>query len=228
MIRRTPALLLILLATLSGCTTSGEPDHKTEQQEATVPALTLAPLEEEWAIDWWMPRHEEKLAARASDPELVFLGDSITQGWEGEGAEAFEATFGQWRTLNLGFSGDRTENVLWRLEHGEVEGIDPKLVVMMIGTNNTGHRMDPGETPADEMRANNRDINRMIRSLADGSEVFYANVNRVFMDGQGQLHSDIMPDLLHPNAEGYQRLAEALKPLVQSLMTRGTLPAQER
>jgi len=260
MIRRTPALLLILLATLSGCTTSGEPDHKTEQQETTVPALTLAPLEEEWAIDWWMPRHEEKLAARASDPELVFLGDSITQGWEGEGAEAFDATFGQWRTLNLGFSGDRTENVLWRLEHGEVAGIDPKLVVMMIGTNNTGHRMDPpedvaagvtaivnelrrqlpdtkilllaifprGETPADEMRTNNRQINQMIRSLADGSEVFYANVNRVFMDGQGQLHSDIMPDLLHPNAEGYERLAEALKPLVQSLMTRGTLPAQER
>ena len=78
------------------------------------------------------------------------------------------------------------------------------------------------------MRTNNRDINRMIRSLADGSEVFYANVNRVFMDGQGQLHSDIMPDLLHPNAEGYERLAEALKPMVQSLMTRGTLPAQER
>lgn len=260
MIRRTHAALLMLLATLSGCATPGEQTDKTDRQETTVPALTMAPLEEEWAIDWWIPRHKEKLAARADDPELVFLGDSITQGWENEGAEAFEDAFGQWRTLNLGFSGDRTENVLWRLEHGEVEGIDPKLVVMMIGTNNTGHRMDPpdevaagvtaivselrrrlpeskilllaifprGETPADEMRTNNREINRIVRSLADGSNVFYANVNRVFMDGQGQLYTDIMPDLLHPNAEGYQRLAEALEPLVQSLMTRGTLPAQER
>ncbi len=260
MLQRNHVVLLALLATLWGCTTSGEQANNTDPQEATVPALTLAPLEEEWAIDWWIPRHKEKLAARGSDPELVFLGDSITQGWESEGAEAFEASFGQWRTLNLGFSGDRTENVLWRLEHGEVDGIDPKLVVMMIGTNNTGHRMDPpedvaagvteivselqerlpdtkilllaifprGETAADEMRTNNRGINQRIRSLADGSDVFYANVNRVFMDERGRLHTDIMPDLLHPNAEGYERLADALEPMVQSLMTRGTLPAQAR
>lgn len=262
MLRRNHVVLLALLATLWGCSSADTNDQsaRTDQQEATVPALTLAPLEEEWAIDWWIPRHKEKLAARASDPELVFLGDSITQAWEDAGADAFEEAFGQWRTLNLGFSGDRTENVLWRLEHGAVTGIDPKLVVMMIGTNNTGHRMDPpdelaagvtaivselqrrlpetkilllaifprGETATDEMRVNNRETNQIIRSLADGSDVFYANVNRVFMDERGRLHTGIMPDLLHPNAEGYERLAKALKPMVQSLMTKGTLPAQAR
>lgn len=260
MIRSKSAVCLALCIGLWGCTTAEPTADIKAQKENTVPALTLAPLEEEWAIEWWLPRHQEKLAERSKDPELVFLGDSITQGWETEGAAAFEETFGHWRTLNLGFSGDRTENVLWRLAHGEVEGIDPKLVVLMIGTNNTGHRMDPphevaagvtsivrdlrrrlpdtqvlllaifprGETANDEMRINNRQVNQRIRSLADGSQVFYANVNRVFMDERGRLHQAIMPDLLHPNAQGYERLAEALQPMVRSLMRTGTLPAQTR
>lgn len=106
-------------------------------------STTPAMLDASWARSWWLPRHEHKLAeADAGDPQVVFLGDSITQGWENAGAGVFEEYFGHWRTLNLGFSGDRTENVLWRLQHGAVDNIDPELVVLMIGTNNTGHRQD--------------------------------------------------------------------------------------
>lgn len=106
-------------------------------------AITPATLDAHWARSWWLPRHEQKLQEAANgDPQIVFLGDSITQGWENEGAEVFDEYFGHWRTLNLGFGGDRTENVLWRLQHGAVDAIDPELVVLMIGTNNTGHRQD--------------------------------------------------------------------------------------
>jgi lysophospholipase L1-like esterase len=123
------------------------PDYRTE---SVAPAM----LNESWAVDWWLPRHQEKLAEAAKliatgrGPELVFIGDSITQGWEKEGRDIWQRHYAGYRALNLGFSGDRTENVLWRLQHGELDGLAPKLVVLMIGTNNTGHRAENPETTA--------------------------------------------------------------------------------
>lgn len=100
-------------------------------------------LDEEWATEWWQPRHAQKLADKdAQDIELIFIGDSITHGWEEAGGKVWDGFYGQRKAFNLGFAGDRTENVLWRLENGAVDGLSPKLVVMMIGTNNTGHRKD--------------------------------------------------------------------------------------
>ena len=72
-------------------------------------------------------------------------------GWESEGKAAWEDYWGD-RGFNLGFAGDRTENVLWRIEHGALENLDPKLTVLLIGTNNTGHRMDPPENAARGVR----------------------------------------------------------------------------
>jgi lysophospholipase L1-like esterase len=101
--------------------------------------------------DWWLPRHEEKVTeveARRDEIELVFIGDSITHGWEKKGAPTWDKHFAQYGAYNIGYSGDRTENVIWRLRSGEIDGIDPKGVVMMIGTNNTGHRQEPAEYTA--------------------------------------------------------------------------------
>jgi lysophospholipase L1-like esterase len=124
------------------------PDYRTE-------SVTPAVLNESWSLDWWLPRHEEKLeekrrlVAAGTPPQLVFIGDSITQGWEKEGREVWQRHYAQYNALALGFGGDRTENVLWRLQHGEIDGIAPKAVVLMIGTNNTGHRAeDPATTAA--------------------------------------------------------------------------------
>ncbi len=95
---------------------------------------------------WWIERHEQIVArVHAETFDLVFIGDSITQGWEGAGRRVWERSYKPRRTLNLGFNGDRTEHVLWRLQHGELAGQTPKLVVVMIGTNNTGTREDPAE-----------------------------------------------------------------------------------
>lgn len=101
-------------------------------------------------VDWWLPRHEQKLIEKQSMPQvdLVFLGDSITHAWEDKGADVWKKYYEPRHALNLGFSGDRTENVLWRLEQGEVDGINPKVLVLLIGTNNTGHRQDKAEETA--------------------------------------------------------------------------------
>ena len=72
---------------------------------------------------WWKDRHEEKRAlAEQGDWELVFLGDSITHGWEGNGQTTWDKYYGDRKAINLGFGGDRTEHVLWRLDHGEFDG----------------------------------------------------------------------------------------------------------
>lgn len=117
------------------------------------PALTPAPLEESWAIEWWMPRHNDKLNEDGREnAEILLIGDSITHGWENTGKVVWEETFGEYPTYNIGYSGDRTENVLWRFEHGEIDGIRPKVAVLMIGTNNTGHRQDPADCTAEGIR----------------------------------------------------------------------------
>ncbi len=90
--------------------------------------------------DWWKNRHQQKLerVAATPDTELIFIGDSITHSWESQGASGtWNKYFGKYKPLNLGYSGDRTENVLWRFANGEIDGIKPKLAVVMIGTNNT-------------------------------------------------------------------------------------------
>jgi beta-glucosidase len=114
-----------------------------------IAAVTPDTLNEDWAVSWWMPRHEEKLAEVAKGKiDLVMIGDSITHGWENAGRQVWNKYYKKRKPLNLGYSGDRTENVLWRLQHGEVEGISPKLAVIMIGTNNTGHRQEAPEHTA--------------------------------------------------------------------------------
>ena len=108
---------------------------------ATVPSHRLGE-------GWWKERHLAKVAeARKGGHEVIFIGDSITQGWEGHGRAVWEKFHAPRKSLNLGFSGDRTEHVLWRLRNGELDKVDPKLFVIMIGTNNTGQRQDdPADT----------------------------------------------------------------------------------
>jgi N-acetylglucosamine-6-sulfatase len=96
---------------------------------------------------WWQERQAAKNAqARQGNIDLAFIGDSITQGWEGAGRETWDKFYAGRNPINLGFSGDRTEHVIWRLTHGNLNGYKPKVAVLMIGTNNTGHAMqDPQE-----------------------------------------------------------------------------------
>ena len=117
-------------------------------EQIGIPALSPEPQTAAWAQSWWMPRHEQKLAEgrqRKGAVDLLFIGDSITHGWESGGKSVWDEFYGRRRSFNIGFSGDRTEHVLWRFQHGEIDGLTPKVAVLMIGTNNTGHRQDKAE-----------------------------------------------------------------------------------
>jgi beta-glucosidase len=84
--------------------------------------------------------------------DLVFIGDSITQGWEGEGKDVWAKFYTPRNAVNLGIGGDQTQHVLWRLDHGNIDGIAPKAAVVMIGTNNSGSKM-PSEQTAEGVAA---------------------------------------------------------------------------
>ena len=127
------------------------PDYRTQ-------SVTPHPLDEVWSLDGWIPRHQDKLAiireaAAAHRPiDLVFIGDSITENWERDGKAVWASHYAKYGALDLGFGGDKTENVLWRLQHGEIDGFKPKVAVVMIGTNNTGHRQEDPRTTAAGIR----------------------------------------------------------------------------
>ncbi len=181
--------------------------------------------------------------------ELVFIGDSITDFWTNRGKAVWDKYYGQYKTLNLGISADRTEHVLWRLDHGEIDGYQPKLFVVMIGTNNTGHRPLEQESPEDTVagikaildrlgerapnskvllmaifprgatsqdghRVRNEKVNAAIEKFADNKRVFWMNINDKLTESDGTVSKEIMPDLLHPNAKGYEIWAEAINPFV--------------
>ena len=91
----------------------------------------------------WLKRHEGFLGeAKKGGIDLLFLGDSITDGWRGPGLQVWNQYYATLHAANFGIGGDRTQHILWRMDHGELDGIKPKVVVLLIGTNNTGLERD--------------------------------------------------------------------------------------
>jgi len=89
----------------------------------------------------WLEKHENfRRDLKSRNPSILFIGDSITEGWgsKGRGLDVWEANYAPLNAYNIGIGGDRTENVLWRLQNGGLDGIHPRLVVLLIGINNNG------------------------------------------------------------------------------------------
>jgi lysophospholipase L1-like esterase len=99
--------------------------------------------------NWWQERHKllnKRAAETGEKARLIFIGDSITQGWEGEGKDVWANYYAPRHAVNLGISGDRTQHVLWRLDNGNIDALKPKAAVVMIGTNNSnGEDNTPGQ-----------------------------------------------------------------------------------
>lgn len=203
------------------------------------PAVTPVPGE----VGWWIERHNSfNERVRQGKVDIVFIGDSITHGWEDAGREIWDALYAPRNAVNLGIAGDQTGHVLWRLQNGNLEGIQPKVAVIMIGTNN-----GPTDQTAEEIADGVKAIVRLIREKTPGTRVLllaifprgdkppavqeklrratelfstldadpmveFVDINWAFVDEQGNVPKDIMPDLLHPNTKGYSLWAEALEP----------------
>lgn len=120
-----------LIGTIAGLSSVLAEDEKKKEEKPN-PAVTLLARD--------VPRHKAFLArTKKGDVDVVFLGDSITQGWEGAGQKAWKANFEPLKAVNYGIGGDQTGHVLWRITEGkELDGITPKVAVIMIGTNNVG------------------------------------------------------------------------------------------
>ncbi len=149
--RRISVIAVLVLAgvLLVGC---GSPQARAFKTVEAKSHSAVTPVEQtaEWAVKWWKPRHEavcKRLVQGHVD--VLFIGDSITHGWENAGKELWETYYAPRTAVNMGFSGDRTQHVLWRLDHSDFKGISPKLAVMMIGTNNSNGNDNSAEEIAD-------------------------------------------------------------------------------
>ena len=103
---------------------------------------------------WWTLRHQQILdEVQHGNVDLIFVGDSITHGWQRSGKELWDKYYAPRNAVNMGFDGDKTQHVLWRLDHGEIDGISPKLAVLMIGTNNSDGQDYTSQDIADGIKA---------------------------------------------------------------------------
>lgn len=145
---------------------------------AEVPALKYSDDAYVENPEWWMKRFEEKQSEiKAGGAEYVFIGDSITHFWETKGKSTWNKYFNgpdaPYRALNIGFGGDRTENVLWRIEHGELDGYKAKWIVLMIGTNNNGHRGRDKEVPQDTVDGIKRILDKIIEKQPEAKIILH-------------------------------------------------------
>ena len=122
---------------------------------ADIRAVTPNAPDSDWAKKWWPGKFSDKAKElkEKGGSEVIFLGDSITDFWEDNwrGKPVWDETFAAepYKAIDLGFSGDRTEHVLYRIANGEFDGYKAKAIVLMIGTNNTGHFPQSEEPPVD-------------------------------------------------------------------------------
>jgi lysophospholipase L1-like esterase len=204
----------------------------------------------------WVQRHEGFIEeAKKGGIDVLFLGDSITDFWRNRGSNVWNTYYAPRHAANFGISGDRTEHLLWRMTHGELDGIKPKVVVLMIGTNNTGKERNSenirNTTPEviegvtavvkelrlklpaskilllaifprgevnDPQRGQVKEVNEVIAKLADGKMIVFLDIGPKFLEPDGTLPKDVMPDLLHPSSKGYQIWAEFMDATLTAML----------
>jgi lysophospholipase L1-like esterase len=195
-------------------------------------------------VRWFGRDHQKRMdLTKAGGFELVMLGDSVTDGWWQHGG-LWNKYFGKYKPANFGIGGDRTENVLWRLNAGELVGTNPKVVVVMLGTNNAGFNT-PGEIAVGigtvlkklrtilpetkivllgifprkdaENRAKTEAANKLFGKMHDGNYVHYHDISSAFMDKDGKIKDGLLADDVHLTAAGYAAWGEAMTPILKKL-----------
>ena len=218
------------------------------QGDVPTPPRTVIPVTQNrnWSSYDWVQRHASRVKlVHDNKPALIFIGDSITHFMEGK--EVWKKYYEPRNTVNLGFGWDMTENVLWRLQNGELDGYGPKVAVVMIGTNNRDgnstadivagiravcseiHKRTPAtkilllgifpraEKP-DAGRTKIEEINKLIASFDGQDGITFLDIGSKFLNADGTISRDVMGDFLHPTPKGYEIWAEAMEPTLKKLL----------
>jgi len=242
--------ILFLSALLPGATRAEQANSATASGAVAATAPRAATPMPKTGKEGWKEQHDQLVAqARKGNIDLLFVGDSLTKCWSREGHEVWKAHFGKLKAANFGISGDCTQHVLWRLQNGELDPVQPKALVLLIGTNN----ITEGDSPEDvaqairaiiqEIRtrspgtrmlllgilprrelASHRDretiraTNSLISRLHDNDHVTYLDFSDKLLQPDGGLTAEVTKDFCHLTAKGYEIFAEAIQPVVESLL----------
>jgi lysophospholipase L1-like esterase/predicted esterase len=212
-------------------------------------------------------RHKEKVAAVKKEKfDLLLVGDSITHNFDNPAYQpVWNQFFAPRHALDLGYSGYRTENIVWNLQNGELDDQSPKVITLMIGTNNVDEKNYPTRHAAAQVAGGIEAIVKVMREkcpeakiliirsfpgcyggpnptshraildrasdiaqkLADGQHVFFCDVNHVFLNLDGTIKNELMPDWLHPNPAGAKLWAQAMEPELSELMGTASLDSEK-
>jgi lysophospholipase L1-like esterase len=194
----------------------------------------------------WLDRFQGNITKYngSGSNEMIWDGDSITDNWQGPGKDVWTAHFSKIKVADYAIGGDQVQHVLWRVQHGQLDGQDPKLVMLMIGTNNLnqdpqgvadGIKMLIGEyetrcphaqilllaifprspKPTDPARDWIAKVNAIISGYVSDPRVTYLDFGAQFLHPDGTMTPDMMADFLHPGPKGYEIWANAITPVVQ-------------
>jgi len=183
-----------------------------------------------------------RLAAQAGKPcDMIFIGASVVQRWNSKGGSVWNNYYEPRHALNFGVSGDRTENVLWRLDHMNLSGLKPKVAVIFIGLNNRNSApwevalgidavvkktqlVFPGVkvlvvslTPHGPDQTPVVKTNELLRSYADNRSVYYVDLYS-HLPREGNNWKGLGSDRFHLSAEGYEIWAEQMEPLLNKIL----------
>jgi len=195
---------------------------------------------------WWpgrMAQKRKEIAASGGKFDLVFVGDSITHYFgddKGRGIPVFRELQKTYSILDLGYSGQKTENMIWRMTHGELDGYEAKAVMVMAETNNGNPAPDVargirrlvevirerqpkakvlllpvfprGEKPDNPTRVKYEKVKTMIRGIADGENVIWCDFNDRFLEPDGTATKEVFSDFCHLTEKGYRIWSDAMLP----------------
>jgi len=249
------AATAIVLMPVSGATSNshgGARPWDNPSYRKDIPATQAISRPEPGRTGWplWMKHHEDRkrwVAERKVD--LLMIGDSITFRWSRDGKKVWDEYYAKRNGCNIGSSGDWTKHMLWHFQHGGLDGMkgrNPKLVVLMIGTNNRGKPEEVaygilailkelrarlpeskilllgifprGWEPTSALRVRNNQVNEIIRTYADDKVVHWLDIGHIFLHEDGELNRGLMPDGVHVMERGFRAWAEAMEPTIKRLM----------
>jgi lysophospholipase L1-like esterase len=197
----------------------------------------------------WLERHEKFLAlARQGDIDLLWLGDSITDGWNNQKG-TYRKLFPDIKSANFGIGGDGTQHLLWRLQNGELDGISPRVAVVLIGTNNIQWHQSAqvataierivgtirekcpqtrvllmGIFPRGDLPESSppqqriQEVNATIAKLDDGQHVRFLDIRSKLTNPDGKLLTEAFADKVHLSSKGFEIWAESMRPLLDEMM----------